>query len=445
MPTTTSRRAALRAAAAPLIVRPQLVRGAGKEKVRAGLVGCGGRGTAAIVELMAANENVELVAMADVFEDKLETSLRGLREGKTRVNNYVGGTILRDGKPHKLTKEEIVERLINGVKVAPDHRFVGQDAYRKLLQTEIDVVLLITPPGHRPPHFEAAVEARKHVFIEKPVATDPVGTRRVMDAARRSRELKLTVLAGTESRYSYQTKETVERIHAGAIGDIVSLYSYYMSAPVFHVQKREPHWSEVDWQHRNWYSFVWICGDQLVEQAVHQVDLLNWVMRSHPVKAIGTGGRAWRRDGNPLHGNIYDHMTVEFTYPNGVKMLSVIRHYPRLEHVATQIGSEVMGTKGRSNTRDLATSSDGLVAGLAEQTLLINSIRGDGPYFNNAMDVAESTMSCVMGREAAYSGQVVTWEDALNSDLSIVPAVLDFDRSYPINLPDDIPHPGMRA
>ncbi len=169
---------AISAPAAFSILKPRLVRGVGKEKVRAGLVGCGGRGTAAVVELMAANENVELIAMADVFEDKLEGSLRRLREGTARIDRYAGQTILRDGKPHKLTREEIIARLQAGVKVAPDHRFVGQDAFRKRLQTDVDAVLLITPPGHRPPHFEAAVETKKHVFLEKPIGTDPVGVPR---------------------------------------------------------------------------------------------------------------------------------------------------------------------------------------------------------------------------------------------------------------------------
>lgn len=434
-----SRRALLRAAAAPMIIKPQLVRGAGKEKVRAGLVGCGGRGTAAIVEMMASNENVELVAMADVFEDKLESSLRGLRDTMSGVGRYVGGTIMKDGKPHKLTKEEIVERMRVGIKVAPDHRFVGQDAFRKLLKTDIDVVLLITPPGHRPLHFEAAVDAKKHIFIEKPIATDPVGTRRVMEAARRARDAKLTVLAGTESRYSYQIKETVEQIHSGAIGDVLSMRAYYLSAPVFHAKQREPHWSEVDWQHRNWYSFIWICGDQLVEQVVHQIDLLNWVMKGPPVKAVGIGGRAWRRADNPLHGNIWDNMNVEFTYANGVKLTAVMRHYPRAEHIFSEVSTEVTGSKGRSNCRDRVQSADGLSGGLAEQTLLIGSIRGDGPYFNNAMDVCESTMACIMGREAAYSGQLVTWEQVMRSNQDLYPKDLSANARLPVA---PVPVPG---
>ena len=423
------------AAAAFSTVKPHLVRGAGKEKIRAGLVGCGGRGTAAVAELAAANDNVELIAMADVFEDKLEGSLRRLREGRVRTNRYAGKTIIRDGKPHKLTEEEIVRKVQETVKVAPDHRFVGQDAFKRLLETDVDVVMLITPPGHRPLHFEAAIDAKKHVFIEKPIGTDPVGVRRVMDAARRSRELGLTVAAGTEIRYTERYQQTIEQIHSGAIGDIVSTYAYWLGGPVFHVKERKPKWDEVEWQHRNWYSFVWICGDQLVEQHVHRIDLVNWAMQAHPVKAIGSGGRAWRRDDNPLHGNIYDHMSVEFTYANGVKLTSMIRHYPRLDHIGTQHGVDIIGTKGRSDGGDMARPGSDRGGGLEEQALVINSIRGDGPYINNAMTVAESTMTCVMGREAAYSGQTITWDEVMLSKLDLYPKDLSPGAALPVRQP----------
>ena len=428
----------LKASPAFTIVKPQLVRGAGKGKVKAGLVGCGGRGTGAIIEMAASTENVELIAMADVFEDKLEGSLRSLREGKVGLKQYIGSTVLRDGKPHKLTEEEIRQKIQDTIKVAPDHRFVGQDAFRKLLQTEIDVVLLITPPAHRPKHFEAAIDAGKHVFIEKPVGTDPVGVRRVMAAADRARERKLTVVAGTEMRYTQRYMQTVEKIHSGAIGDIVHANTYWLGTPVFHVKARDPKWNEVDWQHRNWYSFVWICGDQLVEQHVHLVDVNNWVMQAHPIKAVGSGGRAWRRDDNPLHGNIYDNMSVEFTYPNGVKMTSLIRHYPPMPHMAQQIGQEVIGTKGRSNCEDLAGADAVRGGGLEEQPRVIDSIRGDGPYINNATQVAESTMTCIMGREAAYSGQLVTWDDVMKSQLDLYPKDLSPGASLPV-VPPAVP------
>jgi predicted dehydrogenase len=419
------------AAPAFTIVKPRMVRAAGKEKVRAGLVGCGGRGTAAVVELAASNENVELVAMADVFEDKLEGSLRSLREGRVPLKQYVGSTILQDGKPHKLTEEEIRRKLQDTIKVAPDKHFVGQNAFQRLLETDVDVVMLITPPGHRPLHFEAAIDAKKHVFIEKPIATDPVGVRRVLESARKARDLKLTVVAGTEMRYTQRIMQSVEKIHAGAIGEILQCNTYWLGRPVFHAKQRDPNWSELEWQHRNWYSFVWICGDQLVEQHVHIVDLMNWVMKAHPVKAVGSGGRAWRRDDNPLHGNIYDNMNVEFTYPNGVKMTCLIRHFPNMPHIAVQVGQQVIGTKGRSDCTDLAGPDAVRGGGLEEQPRVLNSIRGDGPYINNVEDVCESTMTCIMGREAAYSGQSITWNQVMQSPQDLYPKELSTGAKLP--------------
>ena len=261
MSDSISRRSALRAssvaaAAAFTIVKPHLVRGAGAEKVKVGLVGCGGRGTSAVFELMAATENVEFTAMADVFEDKLEGSLRRLRDDRNRLKRYVGQTVTRDGKPHKLTLEDLEKKVPETIKVAPDHHFVGQDAFEKLLATDIDAVLLVTPPGHRPLHFEAAIEAGKHVFIEKPIATDPVGARRVMAAGRKARELGLTVVSGTEMRYTPRYMETVEQIQAGAIGDVLATHAYWFGNAIFHAKERDPSWSEIEWQHRNWYSFV---------------------------------------------------------------------------------------------------------------------------------------------------------------------------------------------
>jgi len=421
-----SRRSLLKASymAAPAafhIVKPHLVRGAGKEKLKVGLVGCGGRGTSAVFELMASSDNVELTAMADVFEDKLEGSLNRLRNDRNQLKRFAGQTVLRDGKPHTVTVEDLEKKLQANIKVAPDRHFVGQDAFKKLLATDIDAVLLVTPPGHRPLHFEAAIEAKKHVFLEKPVATDPVGARRVIAAGRKARELGLTVVSGTEMRYTPQYIETVERIHSGAIGDITAAYAYWYGTAIFHASERKTGWSEIDWQHRNWYSFIWICGDQLVEQQVHRIDLVDWIMQSHPIKAIGNGGRAWRRDDNPVHGDVFDIMDVEFTYPNGVKLVSMSRHYPEYKHLPSRNGAEVVGAKGRSNGQDMARTKTNTIGGMEEQSRLVNSIRGDGPYINNTLEVAESTMVCIMGREAAYSGQEITWDQVMKSQLDLYP------------------------
>ncbi len=430
------RTSSVAAPAAFSIVKPRMVRATGKETVKAGLVGCGGRGTRAIFEMMAATENVELTAMADIFEDKLESSLRRLRTADPReLKRLAGQTSIRDGKPHKLTVEELQKEVPARIKVAPDKHFVGRDAYARLLETDVDVVLLITPPGHRPLHFEAAVDAGKHVFIEKPIATDPVGARRVMTAGRKARDRGLTVVSGTEMRYTPKFIETREQIQAGAIGDIVATYAYWFGNAIFHAPERKPGWSEIEWQHRNWYSFVWICGDQLVEQSVHFIDMLDWMMESHPVKAIANGGRAWRQDDNPVHGDVFDIMDVEFTYPNGVTLTSMSRHYPRYDHLPRRTGPKLVGGKGQSNGSDLARTTEEVVGGMKEQALLADSIRGDGPYINNTQEVAESTMVCIMGREAAYSGQEITWDQVMVSQLDLYPKDLSPGADIPVPKP----------
>lgn len=429
-------KSSIAAPAAFTIVKPHLVRGAGKAKLKAGLIGCGGRGTQAVMDMLAGNENVELVAMADVFEDQLERSLRRLREGRIRYQRYVGGEVIRDGKPHRLTKEEVHDNVVNNIKVDPEHRFVGQDAYKKLIASDVDIVMLATPPGYRPLHFEAAVEAKKHVFCEKPFGTDPVGVRRFMAAARKSEELRLTVVTGAQRRFQKPYVETVEKIKEGKIGDIVATYAYWIGGPVLKVKARDPKWSDYEFQHRNWYSFVWICGDQIVEQHLHNIDVSNWVMGMHPVKARAVGGAAWRPR-TEIYGNIYDHIATEFEYPNGVKMTSICRQYPRQPGIFVRVAEEVVGTKGRSNCRDMG--SQGNDPYMQEHIALIDSIRGDGPYINQAMEVAESTMTCIMGRESAYSGKEITWNDIMMSQLDLMPKDLSPNAKIPV---PPLPVPG---
>ncbi len=439
--TEISRRKFLRkgSAAAPAaftIVKPHMVRAAGKEKLRAGLIGCGGRGTQAVVDMLAGNENVELVAMADVFEDRLERSLRSLREIQVRFQRYVGGEVIRDGKPHILTEEDVRAAVQNGVKVDPEHRFIGQDAYKKLIASDVDIVMLATPPGYRPLHFEAAVEAKKHVFCEKPFGTDPVGVRRFMAAARKSEELGLTVVSGAQRRFQKPYVETIEKIQNGAIGDIVAAYAYWIGTPVIQQKARDPKWSDVEFQHRAWYSFVWICGDQIVEQHLHNIDVCNWVMGMHPEKVRASGGAAWRPR-EEIYGNIYDHISAEFVYPNGVIMSSHCRQYPRMPGMYTNVSELVVGTKGRSNCRDMAKGGNDPY--MQEHIALINSIRGDGPRINHAMAVAESTMTCIMGRESAYSGREITWNEIMMSQQDLFPKDLSPNAKIPVT---PLPVPG---
>ena len=399
------------------IIKPELVRGAGKERLRAGLVGCGGRGTEAAVDLLTSDPNVELVAMGDIFDDKLQKSLANLRDPQ-----YLGGVSPKrvaefTGKP----LADLVDSARKRVVVDPEHSFVGFDAYKKVIGSDVDVVLLCTPPGHRPEQFEAAVEDGKHIFTEKPIATDPVGARRFIASVKKAEAAKLTVVAGTQRHSQRDYMETVQKIHDGAIGDVVELSANYLSGPVLHVDHRDPAWGDMEWQHRDWYSFVWICGDQMVEQHIHTIDFCNWVMGTHPASVVGSGGVAWRPR-EELYGNIYDHLTADFVYPNGVHLGSACRQYP--QGCYRKVWNTVVGTKGRSDGVDLG--SKGLDPYVQEHARLVKSIRGDSPHVNDGMVVAESTLTCIMGREAAYSGKEITWEMIMASQQDLQPKAFDY-------------------
>ena len=401
------------------ILRPELVRGAGKEELKIGLVGCGSRGTQAVADHLTGNEKNVLVAMGDVFEDKLTASY------------------------NRLQTDPRLAKLQSRIQVDPEHRFTGFDAYKKVIASGVDIVMLCTPPGYRPMHFEAAVEAKKHIFTEKPVGTDPVGVRRFMAAAKKSEELKLTVMAGAQRRSSPEFVDTVQKIHDGAIGEIVSSSASYLATPVFEVRERNPNWGDMEWQHRQWYSFVWICGDQVVEQHFHNLDTMNWVMGAHPIKVVASGGAAWRPR-LELYGNIYDHMNSQFVYPNGVVFSSQCRQYPRGRY--ERIDDLVVGTKGKSNCHDMSPSgmtniwSGGPPAYVKEHVDMVRSILGDGPYMNRAMAVAESTMTGIMARESAYSGDEVTWDRIMKSELDLMPK--SFDYKLKMDVPP-LPVPGI--
>jgi predicted dehydrogenase len=407
-----TRRALLGAAPAFAILSPALVRGSGTEKLKAGLVGCGGRGTAAVDNLLTGNENVELVAMADLFEDHLEGSLR------------------------RLTQDAEHARVAARVKVGPEHRYTGFDAFRKLVaEPGVDIVMLCTPPGYRPEHFEAAVNANKHVFCEKPIATDPVGTRRFMAAAAKSVERKLSVVSGAQRHADRPYVETVQKVKDGALGEIVALYSRFLSGPVWHERDRKPQWGDMEYENRNWYSFLWLCGDQMVEQHFHNIDFMNWVMGTHPVKVVASGGAAWRPR-EAMYGNIYDHMSSDFVYPNGVHLASECRQYPNGLYRA--VDDQIAGSKGRSNGRNLGAK--GLDPYVQEHIDLVKSILGTGPYMNQAMAVAESTLTCIMAREAAYSGLEITWDMIMASRQNLQPKRLDFEVT---SEPAPLPVPGV--
>ena len=429
-----SRRALIGAAGAFTLVKPHLVRGAGKEKLKAGIVGCGGRGTQAVVDMLTGAENVELVAMADIFEDHLEGALNNLRNPKY-IARHAGITVERDGKQVAMSAEDLVASVGPRVKVQPDRHFVGFDAYQKLIKSDIDIVMLTTPPGYRPIHFEAAIDAGKHVFAEKPIATDATGVRRFLAAGRKAAEKKLTVMSGAQRHEDKPYVETVKRIHDGEIGDVVALNANYLSGPVMHAQARDAKWGDMEWEHRNWYSFLWLCGDQIVEQHFHNIDFMNWVMGTHPASVVASGGAAWRPRA-ALYGNIYDHMYSDFTYPNGVHLNSICRQYPNgLYRIVNDL---IVGAKKSVGGTDLGTK--GISAYVQEHIDMVDSILGRKPYINQAVPIAESTLTCIMARESAYSGKQITWDMIANSKQDLMPKEFGYQNTME---PAPLPVPGQ--
>jgi predicted dehydrogenase len=402
--------------------------------LRAGLVGCGGRGTQAVVDMLTGNQDLQLVAMADVFEDKLEGSLKQLRDPKY-LARHAGINVERNGKEVTLSAEDIVKDVSARVKVDPDRHHVGFDAFEKLVKSDIDIVMLCTPPGYRPIHFEAAINAGKHVFCEKPIATDATGVRRFMAAVKKAEEKKLSVVSGAQRHAQRDYVETVDKIKNGAIGDIAALFSWYLSGPVMHAKARDPKWGDMEWEQRNWYSFLWLCGDQIVEQHYHNIDFMNWVMGTHPVKVVASGGAVWRPR-EELYGNIYDHMVSDFVYPNGVRLASHCRQYPTGTY--RNVSDLIVGSKGKSDGLDLGTKD--INPYVREHVKLYKSITGQGPYANEGMAVAEATLTCIMARESAYSGVEVTWDMILNSKQDLMPKDFDYKKKMD---PMPLPVPGV--
>jgi predicted dehydrogenase len=382
---------------------------------------------------MTADPAVELAAMGDIFEDKLEGSLAQLRNPKY-LERHAGPSapLLNQTVP------ELVASIAARVKVSPEHHFVGFDAYQKVIASDVDLVLLATPPGYRPEHFEAVINAGKHCWATKPIATDPVGVRRFMAAVRLAEAKKLTVNGGTPSISGQNAIETKQKIKAGAIGEILSVQTRNHAPVVLHVKSgRDPRWGDMEWQHREWYSFVWICGDMLVEQAVHGITFCNWIMDMHPERVVSSGGAAWRPR-EEMYGNIYDHHDSNFIYPNGVHLHSYCRQYP--PGCPTGGGNLFIGAKGRSSGNDLGPVKKPLDNFVQEHMRMMRSIRGDGPYLNEGMVIAEGTLTAIMAREAAYSGLEITWEMIMNSKQDLQPK--QFDYKLKMDVPP-LPVPGQ--
>ena len=394
-------------------------------KLKLAVVGCGGRGTGAVVQALRADKDVELVAMADAFGDRVENSLKYITE-------ELDGEIK--------------------VKVKQKNKFTGFNAYKKAIDLA-DVVILTTPPGFRPQHFEYAVNNDKHIFMEKPVATDPNGIRRVLKAAKLAEQKKLNVVVGLQRRYENKYLALYNRINKGDIGKIVSGQVYWNGAGVW-VRKRESGQTEMEYQMRNWYYFNWICGDHIVEQHIHNIDVANWFIGEYPKSATGMGGREVRKGID--HGQIFDHHYVEFNYPGGAVISSQCRHQPGTNRNVSEV---FQGTKSNVYTKPKSKIVDHSGNDLfiydsigdkspyqIEHDELFKSIRSGG-VINNAEYGAKTTLTAIMGRMATYTGKEITWEQALNSNHILVPDNLDWDSIPPV-IPDEngkypVPVPGV--
>lgn len=397
----------------------------GSDTIRVGVVGCGGRGTgAAIQALNTTGGGVQLAAMADVFQDNLDRSLKTItNEHKDKID--VG-----------------------------DRKFVGPDGYADVLATDCDFVILATPPGFRPLHFEKAVEAGKHIFMEKPVATDAPGVRRVLAANEKAKEKGLGIQVGLQRRHEFRYNETIDKLKNGAIGDINFCRAYWNGAGVW-IRPRKKGMSELEYQMRNWYYFNWLCGDHINEQHIHNIDVINWLADAHPVEAQGVGGRQVRT--GPNTGQIYDHHMVEFTYANGMKMFSECRHIAGCwnsvsEHAHGSKGScdiskaLIMDQKGNEVWQSDAEETNGKGWQQEHYDFFAALRRGELP--NEVQYGAESTMTSIMGRMATYTGNIVQWDDAYENGKSLADfdAIHSFEDTAPIQ-PDEngqykVPMPG---
>jgi predicted dehydrogenase len=394
----------------------------GSDKLRIGLVGCGGRGKGAVDNCLESAPNVELWAVGDLFQDKAESARRlflGLPDKPAGTQPI--GKLLSKITGTQPTQPAKKFRFIDKVKIE-DRCYWGFDNCQKVIDSGVDIVLLTTPPGFRPIHMQAAIEANKHVFAEKPVAVDPAGVRSVIATSELAARKKLSIVAGTQSRHHALRIETVKRIHDGDIGDIVAGQCYYFTGGLWVVQ-RKPEMSDMEWQCRNWLYFTWLSGDHIVEQHVHNLDVMNWVMKAHPVNAIAMGGRQART--GPEYGNIFDHFAVEYEYPGGVRVTSMCR---QTEKATTRIGENIVGTKGTANPAGSITGEktwkfEGKAANpqVQEHTDLIEGIRKGEPL-NEGLRIAESSMTAILGRMSAYTGRELGWNWAMNtSKLDLVP------------------------
>ena len=385
------------------------------KKLKLALIGCGGRGSGAAVQALTADDKVELYAMADAFRDRIDSSLNGIKEHFDGSKN---------------------------IDVQEKNMFTGFDAYKKAIDL-CDVVILTTPPGFRPLHFEYAINNDKHVFMEKPLATDAPGIRKVLEVAKIAKDKKLNVVVGLQRHYQDKYITLYNKVVNGDIGKIVSGQVYWNDGGVW-VKKRKSSQSELEYQMRNWYYFTWLCGDHILEQHIHNIDVANWFVGDYPISAQGMGGREVRNGID--HGQIFDHHFVEFTYASGAVISSQCRHQTGTASRVDEVfqGSNGSVVTGKGEMTDLGGNikykypnkrNEDPNPYQVEHDKLFQSIRNN-EVINDVEYGAKSTMTAIMGRMATYTGKKITWDQAINSKEMLVPNNLTWN-STPPTLPDD--------
>jgi predicted dehydrogenase len=381
--------------------------------LKAGLVGCGGRGTGAAGNFLDAGPNLEISALADMFPDRLESCRQKLKER-------------------------------TGTEIPAERCFTGVDSYEKLLETDIDILIQATPPYFRPAHFEAAVQARKHVFMEKPVAVDPVGVKSILATAEKADAFNLNVATGTQFRHQKSFIETYNRVMDGAIGEIRAARGYSLRG-AFWYKELQPEWSELEAMLRDWVNWTWLSGDHIVEQHIHGIDVLFWFLGGFPVSAVGMGGRARR-----VTGDQYDFFSFDYEMENGIHITSMCR---QIDGCKNNISRWVIGSDGYTNCADTIFAPDGSIVWtyeseseegdnspyVQEHIDLITAIR-TGNQINEAAETARSTLGAIMAREAAYTGLEVGWDELMDSDLKLGPDELVLG---PVDINKEVPVPGV--
>jgi myo-inositol 2-dehydrogenase / D-chiro-inositol 1-dehydrogenase len=385
----------------------------GKHTMKVGLVGCGGRGKGAVGDVLNADSDVQIMAFCDVFEDRAKAAMAGFKNDK---------------------------KFGEHIKATPETCYGGLDGYKKLINNpDVNYVILATPPGFRPYHLEEAVNAGKNIFCEKPVAVDVAGILRVQGLLKKAEEKKLKIAAGTQRRHDSNYMEMPKRVHDGLIGDLTSARAYWNGNGIW-FNARQKGMSDARYQLHNWYHFLWLCGDHICEQHVHNLDVMNWAFKTHPIRATGMGGRSNRKVGDPAEvGHIFDHFAVEFEYPNGVIVQSYCR---QIEGTAANVSEALVGTKGRITTQGGFNlngkpflNEQGTRPYVQEHADLIRAIRDDAAL-NELENVMNSTMTAILGRMTTYSGKSITWKDALTKPEwreDTMPKNLTLDMDLPVD------------